>query len=370
MPGSILGNDVKRVEDPRFLRGEGRFLDDLEVDGVLHLRSVRSTFGHGILNGVATEDALAVPGVVAVYTSSDLDLKDLPSLGVGRAASRPVIAKDRVRFAGEIVAVVVADSARAATDAADLVWPDIDPLPAVTSVAAATGEDAPLLFPEVGTNVVRVVADEEDDAAFGDADVVVRATFRNQKLAPVPLEPNSAMAIPEDDGSLTLWVGTQNVFGHRGAAARALGVERDTIRGRVPDIGGGFGAKFYAYPEQVLVAVIARELDRPVKWIEGRGDNLTSMTHGRAQIQTVELGARRDGSIVALRVNIDQDVGAYPTFGALNPHFTRIMAAGPYRIPHIEFSYRGIVTNTMSTHAYRGAGRPEATAYLERAIEL
>ncbi len=371
MAGSILGNNVKRVEDPRFIRGEGRYLDDIDVEGVLHLRSVRSAFAHGILSGVDTEAAFEVPGVVAVYTAADVDLKASPAAArIGRAAYRPLIATDRVRFAGEIVAVVVAETAEAAVDGAERVWPDIDPLPAVTSMAAATGDGAPVLFPELGSNVVKVVAEENDPELFADADVVVRASFRNQRVAPVPLEANSALAVPEDDGRLTLWVGTQNVFGHRGAAARALGVEPDLIRGRVPDMGGGFGAKFYAYPEQILVAEVARRLGRPVKWLETRSDNLQGMTHGRAQDHHVELGAKRDGTLVALRVNLDQDVGAYPSFAAVIPYFTRMMAAGPYRIPRIEFSYRVIVTNTMSTHAYRGAGRPEATALLERAMDL
>jgi carbon-monoxide dehydrogenase large subunit len=265
---------------------------------------------------------------------------------------------------------VVAESPQAAADAADLVWADIEPLPAVSSIGGATAEGAPVIWPEIGSNVVHTDAGTGSSDPFGEADVVVAGDFRNQRVAPIPLEGNSALAIPRDDGRLEVWVGTQNVFSHRHTIARALDVERAKVRGRVPDMGGGFGAKFYSYPEQILTAVIATELGKPVKWIERRGENLVGMVHGRAMTQHVEIGAKRDGTIVGLRVAVDQEVGAYPSFGAVLPTFTRLMASGPYRIPKVDFSYRAVATNTTTVHAYRGAGRPEATAFLERILDM
>ena len=243
MDASITSSNARRVEDPRFVRSQARFLDDLQVEGPLHLRSVRATVAHGTIRQVDASSALDVPGVVAIYRGTDLGLKPTPpAAGVDAAASRPLIAVDRVRFVGEIVAVVLAETARAAADAASRVWADIDPLPAASTLAAALACDAPLLYPELGSNVVKqetsaTDADPTDSPdLFAGADAVVRSSFSNQRLAPVPLEGNGAMAIPEPDGFLTLWVGSQNVFNHRDAAARALDVDPAVIRGRVPDI--------------------------------------------------------------------------------------------------------------------------------------
>ncbi len=371
MAGSILGSAVKRVEDPRFITGEGRYLPNMVVDGALFLAAVRSPAAHGRIIAIDVESAAAMPGVVGVFTADDLDLDTIPpgTEEVPEICARPPLARDVVRFAGETVAVVVAETHRQALEAAGLVWVDLDPLPVVPSVDAALAEGAPLLFPELGTNVVLESGSDPIADLFADADVVVAETFVNQRLAAVPMEPNSALAIPTEEG-LTLWVGSQNVFGHRRNVARLLGLDAAQIHGRVPDMGGGFGAKFYTYPEQALVAALALRLQRPVRWHETRTENLAGMYHGRAQRQHVELGARRDGSLVGLRATVYQDAGAYPTMGAVLPTFTHRMAGGPYRLPRVEFHVVSVATNTTPTHAYRGAGRPEATALLERAMDL
>ncbi|MEX1287250.1 MAG: molybdopterin cofactor-binding domain-containing protein, partial [Acidimicrobiia bacterium] len=258
MSGSILGNAVKRVEDPRFVRGEGRYLDDFVVEGLLHLVPVRSQVPHGDILSIETDEALAAPGVVAVFTADDLELGTIrQGPYCPRETARPPIAKDRVRFVGEIVAVVVAESEREAADAADLVWADIEPLDAVADIAAATAEGAPVLFPDVGSNVVVDKTGDRAEDLFAEADVVVSAGFHNQRLAAVPIETNNALAEPHDDGTMTLWVGTQNVFGHQ-PIAKVIGMERSDLRVRMTDMGGGFGAKFYMYPEQVLVAAAAK----------------------------------------------------------------------------------------------------------------
>ncbi|MCP3975840.1 MAG: xanthine dehydrogenase family protein [bacterium] len=370
MAGSILGNNVRRVEDPRFITGRGRYMEDLEAVNGLYLRSVRSQIPHGILNEVHVAEARELPGIVAVLTADDFDLPDnRPTRPADIATGRPLVARDRVRFVGETVAVIVAESQVAAADAADLVWADIDPLDACASVEQALAA-TDYLYPELGTNIVAEKGDVPDPDFFADADVVVEAVFHNQRLAAVPMETSNALALSESDGSVTAWVSSQNVFGQRNTIAKALGLEPSEVRGRVADMGGGFGAKFYSYPEQIIAADLARRFNRPVRWIESRAENMVGMTHGRAQTQRVTIGAKADGKITGLRVDLDQEVGAYPTFAVYIPTWTRQMASGVYKIPKIEFHYRDIVSNTTPVHAYRGAGRPEASALVERIVDL
>ncbi|HSF84660.1 MAG TPA: xanthine dehydrogenase family protein molybdopterin-binding subunit [Acidimicrobiia bacterium] len=371
MSGSVLGAAVKRAEDPRFIRGRGTYIPNQVVDGALFLVPVRSTIPHGTLNGVETSFAADMPGVVAIYTAEDLDVNPTsPGVrGVDRAFSRPTIARDVVRFAGEIVAVVIAESEREGVDAAGMVFPDIDPLPVVTSVRAALEPGAPVLHPDVGSNVALTHETEPADGLFDDAERIITTTIHNQRLAAVPIETNSALAIPHDD-RLEIRAGSQNIFGHRINISKGLGVERETVHAVVPDVGGGFGAKFYAYPEQILVAAAALKLGVPVRWHESRRDNMVGMTHGRAQDIDVEIGVRNDGTVVGIRVDVLQDVGAYPLFGAYLPTWTMLMAVGPYAIPKVEASFKSVVTNTTPVHAYRGAGRPEATHLLERTLDV
>ncbi len=372
MPGSILGNVVKRVEDPRFITGTGSYLDDKQLDGLVHMVTVRSPVAHGVITEIDTDFAKSMPGVVGIYIHGDLEIADLRGTGgAPRQAAMPVPARDRVRYVGDVVAAVVAETQRQAQDAADQVWVEIDPLPAVADASAATANGAPVIWEEIGTNVVKETDHHPDGDPLADADVVVSATFVNQRLAAVPLENNSALAYPDPEtGGLVLWAGTQNIFGHRSGVARALGMDEGLIRGRMPDMGGGFGAKFPVYPQQVLVAALARHLERPVKWIETRSENLTIMTHGRDQIQHVKLGAKHDGTFVGMTVEIDANVGAYPTFGVFLPGLTLRMAPGVYNIPKVSAKARCIATNTTPTHAYRGAGRPEAASLLERVVDM
>ena len=372
MRGSILGTAVKRVEDPRFITGGGTHLADIDVPGMVHCVPVRSPVPHGTIGDIDCGAAARAPGVIAVYTAGDVDLAPLSpgSSQVPRACGRPPLATERVRFAGEVVAVVVADRPERAVDAAELVWADIDPLPAVATVESAMAPGAPQLFEALDGNVVHRFTDEADPDLFADADVVVVGRFRNQRLAAVPMETNGALAVPHDDGRLEVWLGSQNVFGHRRALVRSLGIDEAQLRVVVPDMGGGFGAKVFAYPEQVIVAAVARMLRRPVRWLETRRQNLTGMYHGRDQRHDVELGVRRDGRIVALRATVIQNVGAYPTFGTYLPTLTRRMATGVYTIERAEVDTLCVATNTTPIHAYRGAGRPEAAAMIERAVDM
>ncbi|MCL1592716.1 MAG: xanthine dehydrogenase family protein molybdopterin-binding subunit [Actinomycetia bacterium] len=361
---------MKRVEDLRFITGTGTYLQDIQTDDALWIAPVRSIVPHGKIEEIDVDGALSAPGVVGVYLADDLDTAPLP-LGapdLEEFTRRPMIASDRVLYVGDIVAVVVAQSDREARDAADLVWADIEPLPEVSTPEDGAAEDAPLLYPKLGTNVVYDRGDGDDDV-LADADVIIELRVVNQRVAAVPLETSGAVAIPRDDGGLDVWLGSQSAHGHQRALSIVLDLDPSQIRVRVPDVGGSFGAKITLYPEQAICGALALKLGRPVRWHESRAENMVTMAHGRAQTTDVRLGATRDGSITGISLRLTQDAGAYPLFGAYMPVFSRRMAVGPYVIPKVEFLWRSVVTNTTPVHAYRGAGRPEATMVLERAID-
>jgi aerobic carbon-monoxide dehydrogenase large subunit len=371
--GSILGHAVKRTEDQELITGAGLYTGDLPVEGSLHAVFVRSPIAHGTLGEIDVDEAKKMPGVVAVYTNADLDVADRPGLPgvVPDAMSRPHLAKGKVRFVGDIVAVVIGETASEALDAAETVFPDIEPLPAVTGIEEAYAAGAPLLFEETGSNLVAGAGTGEVEGIFETADVVVTGKFYNQKLAGVPMEPNACVVEPgSPEGGLTLWLSTQTPHGARDAIAGDLGLDGEQVRVVAPRVGGGFGPKATAYPEYTIAAKAALVLGRPVRWNETRSENMLSMVHGRAQVQWVELGVKRDGKIVGLRASVIGDGGAYPAVGAILPSLTQLLAQGVYDIPAIEFSWKSVVTNTTTCGAYRGAGRPEATQLLERIIDM
>ncbi len=372
---SILGHRVERREDPPFLTGEARYVADLDADGALHAVFVRSMVAHGLLRSVDTSEALAAGGVVGVFTAEDLDLPDLPEWPRPDAAARPelgrpCLARERVRFVGEAIAVVVAETLAEAVDAQELVVIDIEELPAVLDPLEASAEDAPVLFPSFGSNVVLEAPPSDDGDVLEGAEAVVRARFTNQRVAPVPMEPNGALVRPLPDGGLECFVSCQAPFAVRAGIARALGKDESEIWVRVPAVGGGFGAKGGVYPEQIVVAAVADRLGRPVSYVETRSENLLAMSHGRGQRQEVAIGARRDGTIVGLEARTVTEMGAYCWRGTIPFSTSRLMATGVYRIPRLKLTSLGVVTNTSPTGPYRGAGRPEAAAMLERVIEL
>jgi len=368
--GSILGRAVRRTEDPRLLTGVAKFVEDIAAEGTLHAVFVRSILAHARIEGVAQSEASSMPGVAGVYVANDLGLDPMVvSTSVREAFSRrPPLAQGVVRFVGEPIAVVLAESRDQALDAAEAVMVDYDPLPAVADPLPALDAEAPLLFPEAGSNVAREKRSGVSGRALDGAEVVVRGRFVNQRLAPGPMEPNGMLAIPEGDG-LTMWVPCQAPFWIRKDVAAALGLKEEQVRVIAPAVGGGFGAKADTYPEQLVLAALALRLGRPVRYTETRSENMVAMTHGRAQVQDVELGAKRDGRITGLRVRVVADMGAYPMATYL-PTLTREMACGPYMIPKVAFTSTCVVTNTTPIAAYRGAGRPEAAALLERAMDL
>jgi carbon-monoxide dehydrogenase large subunit len=371
---SILGNRVRRVEDPRFLTVGGTYTADLRdplLDGALHVTFVRSTVAHAAITAVDAAGALAMPGVVAVVAGADVDLPPLsPSVPmIDQSMVRPFLAVDRVRFVGEPVAVILSETAAQGADAAEAVWVDYDELPAVVDPEDAAS-DAVVLHEAAGTNLAVEFDHGRDEALFDGCEVVVAEKIRNQRVAAVPLEGRAGAAAWSEDGRLHHFVSTQNAHGVRDAVVGIYGIDPSQVRVVAPDVGGGFGPKIGASPEELVLPWLARRAGRPVRWVETRSENLVGQAHGRAQVQIVELGGRRDGTIDAYRLSVLQDAGAYPVIGAFLPFFTRMMASGTYDIPKIECSTTSVVTNTTPIGAYRGAGRPEATAAIERAIDL
>jgi aerobic carbon-monoxide dehydrogenase large subunit len=381
---SILGTRVVRTEDPRLLTAGGTYVDDLrepELAGAARVTFVRSPLGHALITGIDAAAALAAPGVVAVLTYQDIN--DIPPpppppeggpppgseaapLPLGGVWQEPLLAVDRVRYVGEPVAIVITDDSYQGEDAAELVSVEYEPLPAVVRIGDALAGQT-LLFPDAGSNIP--VDHAAGDTAFDGCDVVVEREIVNQRVAPVPME-GRATAASWVDGKLTVWVSTQNAQISRFILAGAFGLDPATIRVVAPDVGGGFGAKVGLDRDAIIVAWAARHTGRALRWVETRSENLTGMTHGRAQRHAIKIGGTRDGRVLAYRLDVVQDTGAYSRMGGFLPTLTNLMAAGPYDIAHVEVGYRVVVTNTTPISAYRGAGRPEATAAIERAMDL
>ena len=381
------------------LTAGARYVADLRFDGAAHACFVRSTVARGRLVGVDTTEARTQSGVLGVFAAADLDLPDLkPIPVVDQRMARPVLARDTVRFVGEPVAVVVAETAAAAADAAEHVVVHIEPWPPVVALPEAASGDT-LVHQHAGTNVafdmpaIVQTADAGPSADtsngggldFSGCEVVVEASLVNQRLAAVPLEPRSAAAVWEADADrdadadgdvdadgtrLTFYASTQAPHRVRDALAALYGLDKAAVRVVTPDVGGGFGAKGSPAPEELAVAGLARAVGRPVVWTESRAENLTASVHGRAQSQRFRLGGDRTGRITHYELDVVQDAGAYPMIGAFLPTYTRKVFTGCYHIANASISGRSYVTNTAPVTAYRGAGRPEAIFAVERAVEL
>jgi carbon-monoxide dehydrogenase large subunit len=377
VPGSILGNRVVRKEDPKFLTSGGRYLDDLndvpELAGAAHVAYVRSSVAHGTITSIDASDATSMPGVVGVFTAADLDLQPVPS-PFNPTVARTLLASDRVRYVGEPIAAVVAETREQAVDAAEAVIVDYDPLDVIVDPEAAATATT-LLYDGAGSNVVfdttaLGMPDLTGDDFFAGCDVTVSGRFVNQRVAPCPLEVRGSAAA-WIDGRLHQWVSTQHAQGIKDPIIAANGVEADAVRILTPDVGGGFGAKIGTYPEEIVLGPIAKRIDRPVRWQETRSESMMALGHGRAQVQNITIGGSRDGTVTHYRLHVIQDSGAFCDMGAiLAPFMTRPMSSGVYAIPNIECRTTSVVTNTTPTTAYRGAGRPEATAAIERAMDL
>lgn len=374
---SVLGTRVRRVEDPRFLTTGGVYVADLvdaRLDGAVHVTFVRSTVAHARVVSIDTDEARRATGVAGVFTANDLHglrepgtSADFPDASPDPMA-RPWLAADVVRFVGDPIAAVVTERADQSEDAAELVFADFDPLDAVVDPELAA-TDARLLFPAKGTNTANELAFGHDDDLFEGCEVVVTHRILNQRLAACPLEVRAAAAVWDGD-HLTMWCSTQSAHGIKKNLAQAFDLPEAHVRVIAPDVGGGFGAKINLGREEVLVAWTARELGRPARWVETRSESMVALPHGRGQVNTIEIGGTRDGSIDAYRLTVVQDAGAYPGVGAFLPYMTRAMAQGVYDIARVECNSIAVVTNTTTIEAYRGAGRPEAAQAIERAVDL
>jgi len=368
---------VRRREDPRLITGTGEFVDDFRVPGCLHAAMLRSPHAHARIRSIDVSAARRAPGIVGVFLASDLGSAGVaipiyaphPALPVA-CGIRP-LAGERVRFVGEAVAAVIADDPYRAWDALDLIRVEYEPLPALVDMDAALAPGAAVLHEETASNVVaewrQRVGDVE--AAFRAADVVVRTRVRLARGGAHPLEPRG-LIVRWADERLTMWGAVQMVHRHRGVIAGQLGLPEEQVRVIAPpDVGGGFGTKGMYYPEYVVVAALARQLDRPIKWIETRREHTLVACVERDQIHDVELAATREGRLLALRDDFLHDMGAYTISGLNLPQNAMIHSVGPYVIPSLDLRFRGVVTTTTPVGAYRGAGRPYGTAVIERALD-
>lgn len=385
-----VGQSRLRKEDARLITGRTRWTDNMTLNGMLHIAMVRSPVAHGRITGIDVSAAKQIPGVVAVYTGADLDAEQsgLPCAWPINADATPPrhvsIAVDKVNFAGEIVAVVVARDAAIAKDATEAVEVDYDLIDPVLDMEAAIADGAAAIHADLGTNkwvtfpfdsvaagsTTGQSADEAIAAADADPDqVVVRRRWRQQRLIPAFMEPRSVVVDPTSE-QLTIWSATQIPHVLRVMLGVVLGLPEHKIRVIAPDVGGGFGGKLQVIPEEILSIIIARRLAKPVKWTETRSESLVSAHHGRDQIQDITIAAKKDGTITALKFDILADMGAY--FGLFTPAvpvFGAFIGPAIYKVPAYMFVATDVITNKTPTDAYRGAGRPEATFAVERIMD-
>jgi aerobic carbon-monoxide dehydrogenase large subunit len=398
------GKRVRRVEDPRLLAGLGRYVEDVQPQDVLHLALVRSPYAAARIVSIDVQLARALTGVVAVVTGDELTgIGDVPTIPLpfARVPPHPPLARGRVAAVGVPIVAIIAETAEIARDAADLIQIEFDPQPGVASAEAALEPNAPLVHPEMGSNICYTLKRDGGDAdrAFQDADVVVKVRVDSPRVAPITLEPRGIVAVPyrgshdspaghhttaadgergsgaDGEGAggvrLTVWVSSQAPHGVRADLARGLGMEPHELRVIAPDVGGGFGAKSGVTPEYLLACYYALKLNRPVKWVATRSEDIQVTTQGRDMVIYVELGARRDGTITGLKLRNIANMGAQlHSASAIPPIFILSMASGCYRIPNVQVESTAVFTNTPSTGPYRGAGRPESVLALERGIDI
>ena len=378
MAEKYVGKRVKRTEDPRLIKGLAHYVDDIRLPDTLHVAFVRSMYAHARINGIDTIAAANSPGVVAVYTGKDIAEKVGP---VPCAAALPdlkvpdyrVLATGKALFVGHPIAAVVATDKYAARDAVDLIEVDYEDLPAVVDVEAAA-KGGTVIHESFGDNIAYKLTSGEGDveAALQKADRVVTQKMVHQRLAPIAMEPRGVLAryFPGEE-ELTIWSSTQIPHLLRTQLALMIGIPENKLRVITPEVGGGFGSKLNVYAEEALLGWISIQLGKPVKWIESRRENVQATIHGRAQVGTVEMGVKNDGTITGLRYNVVADLGAYhQLLTPAIPTLTGLMLSGAYKIPAIQMNVTGVFTNKMATDAYRGAGRPEATYVVERVMDI
>ena len=380
MTTAAFGAALKRKEDPRLITGQGTYVEDVTLTGMLHMVLVRSPLAHALIKSIDTAEALKSPGVIAVFTGEDLK-EELGSLPCGwvvpdtKEVPHPPLAVDRVRYVGDAVVAVLAESAAQASDGASVVDVEYEELDAVIDMNDALADGAVQLHEDAPSNTA---FEWEVDAgsiseAKSSSDVVVTQRFVNQRLIPTAME-NRGVVVDYNSGTdqLTMWTSTQIPHLVRVLLALVTGHPEHLIRVIAPDVGGAFGSKLYLYAEEVIAPIIAKNLKRPVKWIESRSEGYLATTHGRDHITDIAIAGNKDGTITGLDVRTLANMGAYlSTFAPLIPTWLYgLMLSGPYKIPNIYCKVIAPFTNTTPVDAYRGAGRPEATYAVERAVDL
>jgi aerobic carbon-monoxide dehydrogenase large subunit len=382
----LVGQRVKRREDPRLIQGRGTYVDDITIVGMLHMAFKRSDVPHGRIVSIDTSAAEAISGVEAVFTGAQV-AEFLDPMPIGTPFPSPphrALAVDVVRYVGEPVAVVVAGDRYTARDAADAIVVEYDPLPAVTDTERAMKGEPTVIHPDFANNLAvalvpggtGVTPDKADDAAieaaFAEAEVVISQRMVNHRLAPSAMEPRGVIASYEPGkDSMTIWSSTQNPHILRSFIAALTGLGQSQVRAIAPEVGGGFGAKINIYGEEYVAAAVSKRLGLPVKWIEDRSEAFVATTHGRDITGYVDVAARRDGKVLGLKLRLVADIGAYNMLlTAAIPTLTMMMANATYDIPAIRVTITEVFTNKTPTDAYRGAGRPEATYFVERAMDM
>ena len=379
MAEKFVGKSIKRTEDPRLIQGLAHYVDDIKLPDTLHAVFLRSIYAHARIRKIETGAAAKLPGVVAVYTGKDIAQK-IGAVPCGAAIpdmkvpDHRVLATNKVYWVGHPIAVIVAENKYIARDAADLIQVDYEELTPVLDEEKAADKSSPVIHEQFGNNIAyKLTAGEGDiEAALKSADKVVKQKLFNKRLAPIAMEPRGVLArYYPGEQELTLWTSTQIPHLARTQVAIMLGMPENKLRLIAPEVGGGFGSKLNVYAEEAVLGWISMQLGRPVKWIEGRRENIQATIHGRGQVGYIEIGCKKDGTITGLRYNVFADMGSY--FQLLTPAIptlTGLMLSGCYKIPAIQMNVTATFTNKMSTDAYRGAGRPEATFVIERAMDL
>ena len=382
MTTRIFGSGIRRREDPRLITGRASYTDDIKIPGMVHAAILRSPFAHAKITSIDTGEAAKQPGVLAVYTGAHTDgvLNGMPCAWLIpnsdlKTPDHPAMAKDTVRYVGDAVAVVVANTRYQAEDALEHISVEYDPLEVVIDPKAAVQEGAPQLHEDVPNNVAFTwaVAGGDTDAAFADADVTVSDTITLQRLIANPMEPRSAIAQwVGPTGELTLWSTSQNPHIARFLTSVVTGVPEHKVRVIAPEVGGGFGSKIPYYPDEAITAFCSMRLGVPVKWTETRSENYQITTQGRDHIEEVEMAATADGKITGLRTTVYAGLGGY--LSTASPGVPTIlhglMYSGSYDIPNISGTVYGVFNNGTPVDAYRGAGRPEATMLIERLVDI
>ncbi len=369
--GSILGNSVVRREDPGLLTGAERYYDDLTPEGTAYVTFVRSPVAHAVIEEIDVSEARAMDGVLAVYTGENIGLPATAGFPMLPVFERPQIARDRVRFVGDVVAAVVTETRHQGPDAAETIMVDYDPLPVNADPSKSLDDGAEVIWPENEGGNLAFHTELGDDDGLAGAAHVAEVRMESQRLAAVPMEPNGILVEPGVPGNgMTVTLPSQAPIGLKDGFAGLLGLESDDVRILAPAVGGGFGAKTGIYPEYLVAAKAALELGRPVKWTESRSEDMVSLVHGRGHTLTARMGFDSDGRITGLNLHVLADSGAYPAIGSFLTVLTQTMSQGVYKIPKIKFSGDSVVTNTTQIAAYRGAGRPEATQILERVLDV